>query len=147
MSDAGQLQMMVKTHNILASLLFEYLVKYGQSMKKAMNSLPEERAKEDAISEEIDLPAETQSKIDEATLNMLRLISTEDEECLKSVNSYIKMLKEIADTFPKHKRKEMPEGTRRIFDSLWQKRPAKPSMDDTMTNFSNTLDSFYCLAE
>lgn len=147
MSEAGQLKLMVETHNILVSLLIENLVKYGQYMKEAMNTLPDTQVKEDSIGREIELSTETRRKIDEVTLNMLHLISTKDEECLKSVNSYIKMLKEIATTFPKHKREEMPEGTRRIFDSLWEKSLNNPNSDDTMTNFTNALHSFYCLAE
>lgn len=148
MSEANQLQLMVETHNVLVSLLIEYLLKYGQSMKKAMNTLPDTQVREDSIGGgEIELPIETRRKIDEATLNILHLISTEDEECLKSVNSYIKMLKEIAAALPKHRREEMPEGTRRVFDSLWEKGFANPSADDTMTKFSNALHSFYSLAE
>lgn len=145
MIDISQLQRMVETNNTLLGLMLENMIHIGKEKEKVLKSFPDvaESINKDKDANPQKLSQETEQKLHKVILNIIYLASTEDEECLKSCQNYADTLKELLLSYQPLQKIDMPEGTKILYQQLWEKKPKTQLIQDVYVNIANVIFLLY----
>lgn len=140
MTSLTHIEKMTEINNLLFSLMVNNMTTIGNENERLLKSLPEEQG----VSPQDDVTLKSINRtIDTVVLDILQLIDFADDICLKAVANYDSILKNIIDSFPQYQKTEMPEGTKRLLDSLWLKKDNSIILSSILANFTNTLHTIY----
>lgn len=138
------IKIMLETNNDLLSLIVNNLISIGETKGNELKTLPVSGSLSELIPPFISL--EDREKIDKIVVNILTLIGSGDEDCIDSIKGYNQTLNNIIKSYPLYQKVELPEGTKRLLDTIWERLSSDSIWSSIIISFTNTLHLIYIFA-
>lgn len=137
------IKIMLETNNDLLSLIVNNLTSIGETKGNELKTLPVSGSLYELMPP---ITLEVREKIDKIVVNILTLIGFGDEDCIDSIKVYDQTLNNIIKSYPLYQKVELPEGTKRLLDTIWERLSGDSTWSSIIISFTNTLHLIYIFA-